>query len=63
MIDDDVTYFKRLYVEEGETKILKDKSEITSKYIPLYELAKMTNINLFGICKSNTPRHFDITAP
>lgn len=60
MLDDDVIIFKKLYIEEGESNKVSDKSEITRQIYSLYELAKMTNINLFGFTKIQHPRHYEM---
>ncbi len=58
MLDDDVAYFRRIYIEAGEKQPIKDKAKITRLINELYELACLLDINLFGFTNCTSPRQF-----
>jgi hypothetical protein len=59
MMDDDLTYFRKLYIELGESPIIKDKSVTTQKIYELYDLAKLIGVNVFGFTNKNNPLQFE----
>lgn len=63
MIDDDVFYFKKMYIKEGQSSVIKDPSFITSQIYQLYELSKLLNISLFGFTKNPRLEQYDVFKP
>ena len=59
MLDDDLTTFKKLYVDKGEGQIVKDKAFILEKIEFLYQMAAMLGVHLFGFANKCTPIQYD----
>lgn len=59
MLDDDLTYFRKLYVELGESPLIKDKSFVSMKIYELFDLAKLLGVNLFGFTNKNNPLQYE----
>jgi hypothetical protein len=63
MMDDDLMYFNKLYIELGEVSRIKNKELVNLKIQQLYELAKLTGINLFGFTKNPRPEQLNVFKP
>ena len=55
MLDDDVTVFRRLYIECKEPAAIKDPKFIRDRIEELHDLAKLMNVHLYGFGKKVTP--------
>lgn len=55
MLDDDVHVVKKLYVENGETGVVRNPDEITHIIESLYELACLLDVHLFGFTSAISP--------
>lgn len=55
MLDDDVHVVKALFVEKGETGVVRDPKKITSIIESLYDMACMLDIHLFGFTSAISP--------
>lgn len=62
MFDDDVHVCKRLFVEKGESGVIRDPVQITGIINNLYELACMLDVHVFGFTSRVTPVMYDETA-
>lgn len=63
MIDDDVFYFRKMYVKPNDSAVIKNASVITNKIFELYELSKALNITLFGFSKNPRPEQYNEFKP
>jgi len=59
MFDDDVTGGKKLFVEKGESAVLKDPAEITRIITELHELAELLDIHVYGFTSRTTPLMYE----
>lgn len=63
MLDDDVTIFRRLYIEKGESAVIKDPKFIRARIEELHELAMLMDIHLYGFGKKIAPVMYDEFEP
>jgi hypothetical protein len=63
MLDDDVTTFRRLYIESKEPAAIKDTKVIRARIEELHELAVLLDVHLYGFGKKVTPVMYDEFEP
>lgn len=63
MLDDDVTIFRRIYIEAGESAPIRDPKVIRQRIEELHELAVLLGVHLYGFGKKVTPTMYNEFEP
>lgn len=61
MLDDDVHVCKSLFIEKGESGVIRNPEKVTYIIESLYELACMLDVHLFGFTSRISPVMYDET--
>lgn len=59
MLDDDVHVVKSLFIEKGESGVIREPEKVTGIIESLYDLACMLDVHLFGFTSLVTPVMYD----
>lgn len=63
MIDDDIAYVQKMYIEKGEQSAIRDKDYVYDIIQKLYEMAKLLGVSVFGFGNRATPFQYDEFEP